>query len=181
MKNIILLAYLAFGTLLPSDVMSMIHLDEPRNESGATTTTMLRGGRGKELHIQTDEKKRGLQQGAAPSALSPVIISNGIVAIGVRPLGSLLADGGNPVSATDPGGYVETTRTVGLRYILPNSSEIEGVAWGGKIEDWGVNVDGDKAWSGLDYGDRDLTPVSFVANDTAATSSVEMNGGKLKI
>ena len=107
------------------------------------------------------------------------VISNGVIKLGVRPSGSLFAEGKVRSRPTynDPG-----TKWVGIRYILPDGSgESEGAAWGKYLEGWGAYADGDEGSSSFYNEDTNLTTVSYVAGNTTAVSIVTIDGGKLNV
>src|SRR6185295_12717746 len=103
---------------------------------------------------------------ASPAAFADAIISNGVLQMGIKDGGNLIALGGSPSSGTG-------TTEIGLRYVPTNA---EATAAGCACEGWGV---GDRltGLSGYAHGVDglvNLRVVSFTATASTATSVVDM-------
>lgn len=117
------------------------------------------------------------------------VISNGLIKLGVRSSGSLIAPGKIPSTKTKT---EASTTMVGLRYIFPDGSgESEAIALGRLWEGWGVYADGEKAIStlqdftggdtGIDMNSIKIDLYPDKEGNVNARSSVKTVEGKLKV
>ena len=117
--------------------------------------------------------------------IDEVILTNGVIKLGINDFGALIVSGGTP-SVTTEGG--DTTNLVGLRYFLPDGSgESEGIAQGSLMEGWGVYGDGDAAYAaygrenGIDQRSVIFQPSVDAMRRNVVKSTVDIEGGKLQV
>lgn len=109
----------------------------------------------------------GLAGTPAAQAMTPSIISNGVIQIGVNPAGQLNVYEGSTYSS-------EGTLPTGLRYLPTNA---ESTAPGCLCEGWGVGdtTSGVSGWANeAQGGTYNLTPVSFTVTAETAVSVVRV-------
>lgn len=105
---------------------------------------------------------------SAQSALADAIISNGVVQLGVRDLGSLNVGGGTPSVG-------DGTTVVGLRSVATGS---DSTSPGCLCEGWGIGIVGTgvKGGANASAGDFGLTLESFTSTASTARSVVTVAG-----